>query len=108
MLSIKPPMPYPKKREGSDFPVVAVHANNLHEPTDAFIGKLKEGQETILTIDPDSLTVMSVLQRDFESRLLPSNELTRFSDNPKNCPDFIQCFKEQVYCKNSFSGKFIV
>ena len=33
---------------------------------------------------------MSVLQRGFESRLLPLIELTRFDDNPKNWSDFIQ------------------
>ena len=49
---------------------------------------------------------MSVLQRGFESRLLPSIELTRFDDNPKNWPDFIQSFKEQVYCKISLSDTF--
>ena len=49
---------------------------------------------------------MSVLQRGFESRLLPLIELTRFDDNPKNWPDFIQSFKEQVYCKISLSDTF--
>ena len=33
-------------------------------------------------------------------------ELTRFDGNPKNWPDFIQCFKEQVYCKLSFTDAF--
>ena len=42
--------------------MVAVHANNLQEPTDAFIDEPIEGQETILKINPDSLTVMSVFR----------------------------------------------
>ena len=59
--------------------MVAVHANNLQEPTDAFIDEPIEGQKTILKINPDSLTAMSVfrvLQWDFKSRLLLSYHWT--------------------------------
>lgn len=37
LLSVKSPMPYPKKRLGTDFTEVAIHTDNLNEPTDAFI-----------------------------------------------------------------------
>ena len=95
----RPPTPFAKKVQSyEDFVSI--------EPIDAFIEKLVEGQETVLPESLETTSAFSVLQRDFETRLLPPVELTRFKDNPSNWPNFIQCFKEQVHDKKSFTDNF--
>ena len=46
---------------------------------------------------------MFLLERDLESRNLPPTELLRFIGNPSHWPEFIQCFKETVHMKRTFS-----
>ena len=74
--------------------------------TDAFIDKLVEGKKTVLPESLETTTAFSVLQRDFETRLLLPADLTLSKDNPIDWPDFIQCFKEQVHNKKSFTDSF--
>ena len=47
---------------------------------------------------------MALLERDLESRNLPPTKLQRFYRNPSHWPEFIQCFKERVHMKRTFSG----
>ena len=105
-LPTKHHMPHPEPGKDSNFPALKVQTNNFQEPVDAFMDGLIEGLETVLKTRSDCLTTTSVLQRELESRLLPSIELTRFDGNPKHGPGFIQCFKEQVHCENSLSDTF--
>lgn len=74
--------------------------------TDAFIDKLVEGKKTVLPESLETTTAFSVLQRDFETRLLLPADLTLSKDNSIDWPDFIQCFKEQVHIKKSFTDSF--
>lgn len=78
---------------------MAVQANILHEPVDVSINRLKEGQETILKANLQSLTAMSVLQRDFETRLLSSIELKRLNGNPKNFQILFNVSENKVHRK---------
>ena len=46
---------------------------------------------------------MALLEQDLESCNLPPMELLRFNENPSHWPEFIQCFKERVHMKRTFS-----
>ena len=59
------------------------------------------------TIDKSSPT-MALLERDLESRNLPPMDLLRFNGNPSDWPVFIQCFKERVHMKRTFSDSLIM
>ena len=63
-----------------------------------------EGSETIIntTIDESSST-MALLEWDLESRNLPPIELLTFNGNPSHWPEFIQCLKDRVHMKRTFS-----
>ena len=77
---------------------------NTSHSIDSFIDTLIEGSETVTntTIDQSSST-MALLERDLESRNLPPIELLRFNGNPSHWPEFVQCFKERVHMKRTFS-----
>ena len=70
----------------------------------SFIDTLIKGSETVIntTIDQSSST-MDLLERDLESRNLLPMELLRFKQNLSHYPEFIQCFKERVHMKKTFS-----
>ena len=72
ILFTKPATPYPSIKKVSEISPLLVETKTYNEPVDAFIDSLIEGQETKLQEGDHSLTAMSALQRDFESRLLPS------------------------------------
>ena len=69
------------------------------EPIHAFIDKLVKGKETVLPESLEAITLFSVLQRYFKTRLLPPVELTRFKYNHSGWPNSIQLFKKQVHNK---------
>ena len=51
----------------------------------------------------ETLSVISVIQQDLESRHLPPIEPLRFNGNPSKWPEFIQSFKERVHEKRTFT-----
>ena len=63
---------------------------NTSRSIDSFIDTLIEGSKTVINtaIDQSSSTT-ALLQRDLESRNLPSMELLRFSGNPSHWHEFI-------------------
>ena len=66
------------------------------EPIDSFIEKLVEYQKTTLPSDNMHLSAQEVLQREFESRNLPTMELRRFNGNPAHWPQFIENFYNRI------------
>ena len=46
---------------------------------------------------------MALLERNLDSLNLPPMELLRFNGNPGHWSGFIQCFKERVHMKRTFS-----
>ena len=73
------------------------------EPIDAFIDNLTEGKESIIQDVKKVLPTSLLLQREFETRDLPTINLMRFDDDSKQWPNFIQNFKHCVHNKTSFS-----
>ena len=63
---------------------------NTSRSIDSFIDTLIEGSKTVINtaIDQSSSTT-ALLQRDLESRNLPSMELLRFNGNPSHWHEFI-------------------
>ena len=96
-----PPIPPPKP---SILKTTKLCNRNTSHSIDSFIDTLIEGSETVIktTIDQSSST-MALLERDLESRNIPSMELLRFNGNPSHWPEFIQYFKERVHMKRTFS-----
>ena len=48
---------------------------------------------------------MALLERDLESFNLVPMKLLTFNGNPSHWSEFIQCFKEKIHMKESFSDK---
>jgi len=74
------------------------------EALDEFIDHLVEGQETEL-IGPEQaqLSSLHVIRHEFESRSLPTIELTKFNGDSCQWPEFITNFKNRVHLKSTFS-----
>ena len=72
------------------------------EPIDAFIDNLIEGEESIIQDVTKALPTSLLLQREFETRDLPTIWCV-FDGDSKQLPNFIQNFKHCVHNKISFS-----
>ena len=99
-----PPTPPPKT---SILKTTKLCNRNTSRSIDSFIDTLIKISETVLNtaIDQSSYT-MALLERDLESRNLPSMELLMFNGNPSHWPEVIPCFKERVHMKRTFSDNF--
>ena len=82
------PLTFPPKP--SILKVTKLCNRNTSRSIDSFIDTLIEGSKTVTNtaIDQSSSTT-ALLQRDLESRNLPSMELLRFSANPSHWHEFI-------------------
>ena len=98
----RPPSTPPPKP--SILKMTKLYNQNTSRSIDSFIDTLIEGLETVIstTIDQSSPT-MVLLERDLESRNFPPMELLWFNGNPSHWPELIQCFKERVHMKRTFS-----
>ena len=68
---------------------------------DSFIDTLIKGSETVVNTAIDqSISAMTLLERDLESHNLPPVMLLRFNRNPSHYPEFIQL---RVHMKRTFS-----
>ena len=77
---------------------------NTNHSVDSFIDTLIEGSEILINTTMDqSSSAMALLERDLESCNLLPMELLRFNGNPSHWPEFIQCFKDRVHMKRTFS-----
>ena len=74
-----------------------------HQSIDAFIDFLEEGKETVLVNSKFDTPVSKILQWEFETRNLPTIELSRFDGDPCKWPDFIQNFKLHIHDKKCFN-----
>ena len=93
----RPPTPYRRSYDTKLEP-------DSNQSIDAFIDALVEGTETVIASKfTQTSSTMALLEQDLESRNLPPMELLRFNGNPSYWPEFIQCFKERVHMKRTFS-----
>ena len=69
------------------------------EPVDAFIDNLIEGKESIIQDVNKVFPTSLLLQREFETRDLPTINLMSFGGDSKQWTNFIQNFKHRVHNK---------
>ena len=83
------------------------HSQSLRveEPVDAFIDKLREGQETAFQLTFTSLQTDSsvALLRAQEQQRLPPLELFKFTGKPIEWPKFIERFRDQIHNKTTLT-----
>ena len=72
------------------------------ESIDALIDSFIEGEESIIQDVTKVLPTSLLMQREFETGHLPVVNFMRFNGDSKQCPNFIQNFKNRVYKKISF------
>ena len=85
----------------------ATQRKPVQEAIDDFIDELVEGEETVLKITDKSPNTSSleIIRHEFESRTLPTIELTKFDGDPSKWPEFINNFKSRVHLKYTFTDE---
>ena len=79
------------------------HSLQVEEPVDAFIDKLRQGQETAFELTFTNLQTESsvALLRAQEQQRLPS--LLKFTGKPIECPKSIERFRDQIHNKTTLN-----
>ena len=72
--------------------------------SDSFIDELVEFEQTVISKGNDVLSAQQVLQREFESRILPPIELKHFDGSSELWPEFIDHFYSRVHRMASFDN----
>ena len=81
------------------------NSSRIDEPVDAFIDKLRDGQETVFELSSSSLQTdgsVALLHAQEQQRLLPL-ELFKFTGKPIEWPKFIERFRDQIHNKTTLT-----
>ena len=81
------------------------NSSRIDEPVDAFIDKLRDGQETVFELSSSSLQTDSsvTLLLAQEQQRLPPLEPFKFTGKPIEWPKFIERFRDQIYNKTTLT-----